>query len=76
MSLGEPEKPKALAGRIVKTTDIDIFLRCDDMSLEELQTTYQPAVDEIKCEEEDDPEWAEVDVEEIKPSLSIKQPTV
>lgn len=49
-------------GRIVKTTNIDFFLNCDNMPEEEIEEKKSPAADE----EEEDPLWNDVDVEQLK----------
>lgn len=61
--------------RIVKTSNIDVFLNCDDMTIEELTAIEKEESLGLKAhkgvsagheEEEDDPEWADVNLEEVK----------
>ena len=49
-------------GRIVKTTNIDFFLNCENMAAEEVIEEKKSAADE----EEEDPLWNDVDVEQLK----------
>jgi hypothetical protein len=51
--------------RIVKTTNIDVFLNCDDMTAEELKLIEDQERKESKeflDDEEEDPEWASENV--------------
>lgn len=61
------EKP---SGRVVRTRDIDIFLRCDEMTTEELLQVEmeENPIKGLPAEEEDeeDPLWDEVVVEDAK----------
>lgn len=58
-------------GRVIKTTNIDFFLNCDTMDLTELDEKIDTlpvaaALHHDDEEDEDDPEWNDIDVEEIK----------
>ena len=60
-----------IKGCIVKTTDIDLFLNCDDMSAEELMRVNDQYVASKQMEEEEDPEWGSIDVQDIKKSKVV-----
>lgn len=67
---------KLVAPRVIKTSNVDLFLQCDDMTLEELliATELEDQKDlrskNVKLNSEDgreqEPDWAEVNVEEVK----------
>lgn len=46
-------------GRIVRTTNIDYFLNCDDLPLE---AEPEKVLDVSDIDEEEEPEWDDVDV--------------
>lgn len=82
MKLGEGGAVKANLNRIIKTTNIDIFLNCDDMTAEELniiqlkeeKDTEDARIKKIQDEEEEeDPAWADIDVIEVKTATSTIQ---
>ena len=65
MKIKAPIKPK-----VIKTTDIEFFLNCDNMTVDEI-ATFTKEEEDIKRflgkdneEDEEEPEWE--DVEEIK----------
>ena len=56
-----------MSSRIVKTTNIDLFLHCDEMTIEDLMKAQreEKALEESKTaareeDEEEDPEWDDV----------------
>ncbi|TNV85373.1 hypothetical protein FGO68_gene4642 [Halteria grandinella] len=72
MSIAQ-KKAAVNTNRIVKTTNIDVFLNCDDMTAEELSAIEREELSDAKHlrsvgqeEEEEDPEWADVNLEEVK----------
>lgn len=73
-----PAATKIVAPRVIKTSNVDLFLQCDDMTLEELliATELEDQKDlrskKLKLNSEDgreqEPDWADVKVEEVKRS--------
>lgn len=55
-------------GRVVKTTSVDFFLNCDTMDLDDIQTNdlVKPQLTEEIEDDDEDPEWNDVDIDEIK----------
>lgn len=103
ISLEDETPPKVITNRVIKTQNIDVFLRCDEMTIEELQEverqealtkknplravvnvsdqlntakassikeslSKQLNIKDYDNDEEDDPEWGNVDIEEVKSS--------
>jgi hypothetical protein len=48
-------------GRVVRTTNVDFFLNCETMDLSEIEKKSNTSP-----EEEEDPEWGDVYIEELK----------
>ena len=73
----EEGRSKLIAPRVIKTSNIDLFLQCDDMTLEELliatenedQKDFRNTKSLPKTAEEyrnEEPEWGSTPIEEIK----------
>jgi len=73
-----PAATKIVAPRVIKTSNVDLFLQCDDMTLEELliATELEDQKDlrskKLKLNSEDcreqEPDWADLKFEEVKRS--------
>lgn len=48
-------------GRVIRTTNVDFFLNCESMDLKEIEEKNLASP-----EDEDDPEWGDIDIEELK----------
>ena len=62
LQLAEAQKAVNM-NRIVKTTNVDVFLGCDFMTAEELEEAHRMEVvmNEGEEEEDDDPVWDEIE---------------
>lgn len=73
MQLEEAQKAVKM-NRIVKTTNVDVFLGCDFMTAEELEEAHRMEV--VKDDEEEDPVWDEIeDPESSKKSKKVTEET-
>lgn len=46
---------------MIRTTNVDFFLNCESMDLKEIEEKNIASP-----EDEDDPEWGDIDIEELK----------